>query len=179
MLQLLTRARFNTENNAFGQQNGLFKCKVKLCKICSLYMVESHSFIMSNNMRWELLSRVNNERFELDFKVINHPEFVLQKKNFSNNGGLFWTCLLKLKMINFPSSFMIRDGFLFSIVRMSIFHLKCFDLHMNLKNSKDKSFQTYFLNNSKKLITRMWMCKQSGRIKTFYHALAKDLRWHF
>ena len=82
-------------------------------------MVESHSFIMSNNMRWELLSRVNNERFELDFKVINQPEFVLQKENFSNNGGLFWTCLLKLKMINFPSSFMIRDGFLFSIVRMS------------------------------------------------------------
>ena len=52
-------------------------------------MVESHSFIMSNNMRWELLSRVNNERFELDFKVINHPEFVLQKENFSNNGELF------------------------------------------------------------------------------------------
>lgn len=119
LLQLLTQARFNTEINAFGQQNGLFKCKVKRCKICSLYMVESHSFIMSSNMRWELLSRVNNERFELDFKVINHPEFVLQKENFSNNGGLFWTCLLKLKMINFPSSFMIRDGFLFSIVRMS------------------------------------------------------------
>ena len=58
LLRLLTRARFNTEINAFGQQNGLFKCMDKRSKICSLYIVEGHSFIMSNNMRWELRSHV-------------------------------------------------------------------------------------------------------------------------
>ena len=58
LLRLLTRARFNTEINAFGQQKGLFKCIDKRCKICSLYIVEGHSFIMSNNMTWELQSHV-------------------------------------------------------------------------------------------------------------------------
>ena len=56
LLQLLTRARFNTEINAFRQQNGFFKCIYKRCKICSLYITERHSFIMLNNMRWELRS---------------------------------------------------------------------------------------------------------------------------
>ena len=54
LLPLLTRARFNTEINAFQQQNRLFKCTDKRCKICSLYMVEGHSFIMSNNIKWGL-----------------------------------------------------------------------------------------------------------------------------
>ena len=54
--RLLTRARFNAEINAFRQQNGIFKCIDKRCKICWLYIVEGHSFIMSNNMRWELRS---------------------------------------------------------------------------------------------------------------------------
>ena len=58
LFRLLTRARFNTEINAFGQQNGLFKCIDNVCKICSLYVVEGESLIMSNNMRWELRSHV-------------------------------------------------------------------------------------------------------------------------
>ena len=40
ILQLLTRARFNTEMNHFGHQNGLFKSADKCCKISSLYSVE-------------------------------------------------------------------------------------------------------------------------------------------
>ena len=58
LLRLSTRARFSTEINAFQQQNGLFKCIDKHCKICSLYIVEGYSFIMSNNMRWQLRSHV-------------------------------------------------------------------------------------------------------------------------
>ena len=52
MLQLVTRARLNTEINAFRQKNGLFKCMDTHCKILSLYIVEEHGFIMSNNVRW-------------------------------------------------------------------------------------------------------------------------------
>ena len=54
LLWLLNRAKFNTEINIFGQQNGLFKCIDKDWKIFSLYIAEGHSFIMSNNVRWEL-----------------------------------------------------------------------------------------------------------------------------
>ena len=54
LLQLLNQARFNTDINNFGQQSRYFKCVDKRCKICSLYIVEGHSFVMSNNMRWEL-----------------------------------------------------------------------------------------------------------------------------
>ena len=38
--------------------NGIFKCIDKHCKICSLYIVEGHSFIMSYNMRYKLRSHV-------------------------------------------------------------------------------------------------------------------------
>ena len=41
-----------------NNKNGLFKCIDKCCKICSLYIAEGHSFLMSNNMRWELGSHV-------------------------------------------------------------------------------------------------------------------------
>ena len=58
LLRLLTRAGFNTEINAFQKQNSLFKYIDKRCKIYSLYIVEGHSFIMPNNMRWELRSHV-------------------------------------------------------------------------------------------------------------------------
>ena len=57
-LRLLTRTRFNAEINAFQQQTGLFKCIDERCKICSPYIVEGHSLIMSNNVRWELRSHV-------------------------------------------------------------------------------------------------------------------------
>ena len=55
VLKLLTRTIFNTEFNNFGEQSGLFKY---LDNICSLHIVEGHSFIMLNNMRWELQSHV-------------------------------------------------------------------------------------------------------------------------
>ena len=58
VLQLLSQARFKTELNAFQQQNGFFKCIDKRCKICSVYIVEGDSFIMSNNMSWQLRSHV-------------------------------------------------------------------------------------------------------------------------
>ena len=58
LLRLLTRERFNTEINAFQQQSGLFKCIHKRYEICSLYIVEGHSFIMPNNMKWELRSHI-------------------------------------------------------------------------------------------------------------------------
>ena len=54
LLRLLARAKFSIEINAFGQQNGFFKC---IDIVCSLYIVQGDSFIMSNNMRWELRSR--------------------------------------------------------------------------------------------------------------------------
>ena len=34
LLRLLTRARFSTDVNAFGQKNGFFICLDKRCKIC-------------------------------------------------------------------------------------------------------------------------------------------------
>ena len=40
------------------QLKGLFKCTDKRCKICLLYVNEGKSFVMSNNMRWELRSHV-------------------------------------------------------------------------------------------------------------------------
>ena len=80
MLRLWTQARFNTEINAFGHQNGLFKCLDKCCKICSLYIVEGHSFFISNNMRLEL-------RWHVTCKSINIIYYLkcnmcMQKKTY-------------------------------------------------------------------------------------------------
>ena len=58
LLRLLSKARFNTDTNNFIQLKGLFKCTDKRCKICLLYVNEGNSFVMSNNMRWELRSHV-------------------------------------------------------------------------------------------------------------------------
>ena len=58
LLQSLTQARFNTEINAFQQQNALFECIDKRCNICLLYIVQGNCLILSNNMRWELRSHV-------------------------------------------------------------------------------------------------------------------------
>ena len=55
---MLSKARFNTDTNNFVQLKGLFKCTDKPCKICLLYVNEGNSFVMSNNMRWELRSHV-------------------------------------------------------------------------------------------------------------------------
>ena len=80
----MTRARFNTEINAFQQQNGLFKCIDKRCKICSLYILEGHSLIMSNNMRWELQSHVScrsiNVIYYLKYNMCNVCKCGLKNK---------------------------------------------------------------------------------------------------
>ena len=46
-----------------------------------------------------------------------------------------------------------------------------------LRTEKATSSKLIFLNNSKKLITRMY--KQGGRIKTFSHTLVKVFGRHF
>ena len=58
LLHLLSKVRFNTDTNNFIQLIGLFKCTDKRCKISLLYVIEGNSFVMSNNMRWELSSDV-------------------------------------------------------------------------------------------------------------------------
>ena len=58
LLRLLSKARFNTDTNNFIQPKGLFKCTDKGCKICSLYVSEDNSLVISNNMSWKLCSRV-------------------------------------------------------------------------------------------------------------------------
>ena len=49
----LLMTRFNTENNAFGKQNGFFKYIDKRFNTFSLYNVEGHRIIMSHKLRWE------------------------------------------------------------------------------------------------------------------------------
>ena len=56
MLCLLSKARFNTDTKNCIQAKGLFRCTDKHCNICSLYVNEENSFVLSNNMRWELRS---------------------------------------------------------------------------------------------------------------------------
>ena len=51
LLRFLSKAKFNTDTNNFIQPKGLFKCTDKHCKICSLYVNQDNSLIMSNNMR--------------------------------------------------------------------------------------------------------------------------------
>ena len=69
--------------NAFGQQNGHFKCIDKRCKICSLYIIEGHSFIMSNNMRWELRLHVTcrsiNIIYYLKYNMCKKKEIYIGK----------------------------------------------------------------------------------------------------
>ena len=58
LLRFWSKAKFNTDTNNFIQPKGLFKRTDKHCKICSLYVNQDNSLIMSNNMRWELRSHV-------------------------------------------------------------------------------------------------------------------------
>ena len=78
LLRLLSKARFNTDTNNFIQLKGLFKCTDKRCKICLLYVNEGNSFVMSNNMRWELRSHVTcrdiNEIYYLKCNICDHKE---------------------------------------------------------------------------------------------------------
>ena len=60
------------------QATGLFKCTGKRCKTCSLYVNEDNSFVMSNNMRWEICQRVTcreiNVIFYLKCNICGHKE---------------------------------------------------------------------------------------------------------
>ena len=58
LLRLLSKARFNADTSNFIQLKGLFKYTDKRCKICFLYVNKGNTFVMSNNMRWELRSQV-------------------------------------------------------------------------------------------------------------------------
>ena len=73
LLRLFSKARLNTDTNNFIQLKRLFKCTDKRCKICFLYVNEGNSFVMSNNMRWELRSHVTCR----DIDIINYLECIM------------------------------------------------------------------------------------------------------
>ena len=83
LLRLLSKAIFNTDTNNFIQPKGLFKCTDKRCKIYSLYVNEDNSFVMSNNMRWELRSHVTyrdiNVIYYLKCSMCDHKEMYAGK----------------------------------------------------------------------------------------------------
>ena len=92
LLRLLARATFSTEINAFQQQNGHFKCIDKCCKTCSLYIVEGHSIIMSNNnTRWELrlhvICRFVNIIYYLKCNMFKKKETYIGKTVGEDIGG--------------------------------------------------------------------------------------------
>ena len=70
------------------QPKRLFKCRNKRFKICSLYVSEGNSFVMSNNMRWELRSHVTcrdiNVIYYLKRNMCDHKETYIGK-TFGDN----------------------------------------------------------------------------------------------
>ena len=91
LLRLLSKARFNTDTNNFIQLKGLFKCTDKRCKICLLYVNEGNSFVMSNNMRWELCSNVTcsdvNVIYYLKCNMCDHKEATYIGKTVGDVAG--------------------------------------------------------------------------------------------
>ena len=83
LLRFLSKAKFNTDTNNFIQPKGLFKCTDKHCKICSLYVNQDNSLILSNNMRWELRSHVTcrdiNIIYYLKWNICHHKETYIGK----------------------------------------------------------------------------------------------------
>ena len=83
LLRLLPKGRFDTYTNNFIQPKGLFKCTDKRCKICSLYVNEDNSFVMSSNMRWKLCSnvtcRVVNVMHKLKCNTCDHSDTYIGK----------------------------------------------------------------------------------------------------
>ena len=123
--------------------------------------------------------------FKHSFKEIYPPEPVI-KKNLNNNEGLFWANLLKLKLINFSSSSMIREMIDCPISQIKIPYLRSsipsnvfYSTNVSeiLRNTRITSSKHIFLSNSKDLITRI--CKQGRRIKTFSHILLQTFRNRF
>ena len=57
LLRQLTRARFNSLPTDL-KENGIFKCDNKRCKLCKLYIQECKTFTTSNNIEWEVRSRI-------------------------------------------------------------------------------------------------------------------------
>ena len=80
---MLSKAQFNTDTNNFIQPKGLFKCTNKRCKICSLYVNEGNSFVMPNDMKWELCSHVIcwdiNVIYYLKCNMCDHKETYIGK----------------------------------------------------------------------------------------------------
>ena len=80
---MLSKARLNTDTNNFIQLKELFKCTDKRFKICLLYVNEGNSFVMSNNMRWELRSHVTcrdiNVIYYLKCNMCDHKETYIGK----------------------------------------------------------------------------------------------------
>ena len=83
LIRLLSKARFNTDTNNLIQPKELFKCIDKRCKVCSLYVNEDNSFVMSNNMRWVLHSHVTcrdiNVIYYLKCNMYDHKETYIGK----------------------------------------------------------------------------------------------------
>ena len=65
----LPKSRFSNDTNNFIQLKELFKCTDKRFKICLLYVNEGNSFVMSNNMKWELRSHVTCRECNILFKM--------------------------------------------------------------------------------------------------------------
>ena len=91
LLHLLFKARFNTDTNNFIQLKGLFKCTDKRCKICLLYVNEGNSFVMFNNLRWELRSHITcrdiNVIYYLKCNMCDHKETYVGKTVGDNVAG--------------------------------------------------------------------------------------------
>ena len=81
LLRLLSKAIFNTDINNFIQLKGLLKRTDKRWKNCLLYVNEDNSFVMFNNMRWELCSHVTckdkNVIYYLNCNMCDHKEHIL------------------------------------------------------------------------------------------------------
>ena len=75
---MLCNARFDTDTNNFIQLKGLFKGTGNRFKICLLYVNEGNSFVMYNNMNWELRSHVTCKEINvtnyLKCNICDHKE---------------------------------------------------------------------------------------------------------
>ena len=58
MLRKLTKAAFHSNNSIQVIQNGVLKCSDRRCKIYNLCLNQCISFLRSNNITWEIRSRI-------------------------------------------------------------------------------------------------------------------------
>ena len=111
LLRLLCKPRLNTDTNNFIQPKGLFICKKKRCKICSFYVNEDNSFIMSNNMGWEHRSHVTcrdiNVAYYLKCNVYDHKETYIGKTVDAELINAVVIVEQIFPLVNFPNTYMI------------------------------------------------------------------------